>query len=104
MRVASSGVTCSTIFKANIYVLKQNEGGRHKPFSKGYRPQFYMQTADITGEIVDLGEGVEMVMPGDNLVMEIKLIKPVAMEQGQRFAVREGGKTVGSGVIAQVIA
>jgi len=97
-------ITPHTDFKANIYVLKHDEGGRHKPFSKGYRPQFYMQTADITGEIVDLGEGVEMVKPGDNVVMEIKLIKPVAMEQGQRFAVREGGKTVGSGVIAQVIA
>jgi elongation factor Tu len=96
-------ITPHTHFKANIYVLKRDEGGRHTPFTKGYRPQFYMQTADITGEIVDLGENVEMVMPGDNVVMEVRLIKPVAMEQGHRFAVREGGKTVGSGVIASII-
>jgi elongation factor Tu len=92
-----------THFTGQVYILTKEEGGRHTPFVKGYRPQFYIQVADITGEIIDLGEGVEMVMPGDNVVMSIRLIKPVAMETGSRFAVREGGKTVGSGVIAEII-
>ena len=96
-------ITPHTHFKANIYVLKKEEGGRHTPFTKGYRPQFYIKTADITGEIADLGEGVEMIMPGDNIVSEVKLIKPVALENGMRFAVREGGRTVGAGVVAEII-
>ncbi|HPE67832.1 MAG TPA: elongation factor Tu [Thermotogota bacterium] len=96
-------ITPHTHFKANIYVLKKEEGGRHTPFTKGYRPQFFMKTADITGEILDLGEDVEMVMPGDNVVMEVRLIKPVACEKGMRFAVREGGRTVGAGVVADII-
>jgi len=96
-------ITPHTHFKANIYVLKKEEGGRHTPFTKGYRPQFYIRTADVTGEIVDLGEGVEMIMPGDNIVSEVKLIKPVALESGMRFAVREGGRTVGAGVVSEII-
>lgn len=90
-------------FKANIYVLKKEEGGRHTPFTKGYKPQFYIRTADVTGEIVDLPAGVEMVMPGDNVEMTIELIYPVAIEKGMRFAVREGGKTVGAGVVSEII-
>jgi len=90
-------------FKANIYVLKKEEGGRHTPFTKGYRPQFYIRTADVTGELVDLPEGVEMVMPGDNVVMTVELIYPVAIEKGMRFAVREGGRTVGAGVVSEII-
>ncbi|AIY86867.1 MULTISPECIES: elongation factor Tu [unclassified Thermotoga] len=90
-------------FKAQIYVLKKEEGGRHTPFTKGYKPQFYIRTADVTGEIVGLPEGVEMVMPGDHVEMEIELIYPVAIEKGQRFAVREGGRTVGAGVVTEVI-
>ena len=96
-------ITPHTMFKANIYVLKKEEGGRHTPFMKGYRPQFYIRTADVTGEIYDLPEGVEMVMPGDNIEMTIKLIKPVAIEKGMRFAVREGGRTVGAGVVTEII-
>ncbi|MCL2672484.1 MAG: elongation factor Tu [Clostridiales bacterium] len=91
-----------THFTANVYVLKQSEGGRHKPFFPGYRPQFYFRTTDVTGTI-ELPEGVEMVMPGDNIVMTVKLITPIAIEQGLRFAIREGGRTVGSGVVASVI-
>ncbi|MCX7654011.1 MAG: elongation factor Tu [Fervidobacterium sp.] len=90
-------------FKANIYVLKKEEGGRHTPFTKGYKPQFYIRTADVTGEIVDLPAGAEMVMPGDNLEMTIELIYPVAIEKGMRFAVREGGRTVGAGVVSEII-
>ncbi|MBZ4661309.1 MAG: tufA1 [Thermotoga sp.] len=90
-------------FKAQVYVLKKEEGGRHTPFTKGYKPQFYIRTADVTGEIVGLPEGVEMVMPGDHVEMEIELIYPVAIEKGQRFAVREGGRTVGAGVVTEVI-
>jgi len=90
-------------FKANIYVLKKEEGGRHTPFTKGYKPQFYIRTADVTGEIVDLPAGVEMVMPGDNVEMTIELIYPVAIEKGMRFAVREGGRTVGAGVVSEII-
>ena len=91
-----------THFKSQVYVLKKEEGGRHTPFFNGYRPQFYFRTTDVTGSIT-LPEGVEMVMPGDNVPMEIKLITPIAIEQGLRFAIREGGRTVGSGVVASVI-
>ncbi|MGE5945385.1 MAG: elongation factor Tu, partial [Betaproteobacteria bacterium] len=89
-------------FKAEIYVLSKEEGGRHTPFFNGYRPQFYFRTTDVTGSI-DLPEGVEMVMPGDNIAMTIKLIAPIAMEEGLRFAIREGGRTVGAGVVAKII-
>src|SRR5580693_2117762 len=91
-----------TKFEAEIYVLSKEEGGRHTPFFKGYRPQFYFRTTDVTGEI-QLPEGVEMVMPGDNIKMVVQLIAPVAMEDGVRFAIREGGRTVGAGVVAKVI-
>jgi elongation factor Tu len=88
-------------FKANVYVLGKDEGGRHTPFFKGYRPQFYVRTTDVTGTIT-LPDGVEMVMPGDNIMMDIELITPVAMETGMRFAIREGGRTVGSGIIDSI--
>jgi len=91
-----------TQFLAQVYVLTKEEGGRHTPFLTGYRPQFYMRTTDVTGE-VKLPEGVEMTMPGDNVVMEITLGEPIAIEQGLRFAIREGGKTVGAGVATEVI-
>ncbi len=91
-----------THFKAEVYVLKKEEGGRHTPFFNGYRPQFYFRTTDVTGTI-ELPEGVEMVMPGDNVSMTIKLITPIAIEQGLRFAIREGGRTVGSGVVSTII-
>ena len=91
-----------THFNSQVYVLKKEEGGRHTPFFNGYRPQFYFRTTDVTGTIT-LPEGVEMVMPGDNIKMEIKLITPIAIEQGLRFAIREGGRTVGSGVVASII-
>jgi elongation factor Tu len=84
-----------------VYVLSKEEGGRHTPFFNGYRPQFYIRTTDVTGDI-GLPEGVEMVMPGDNIQMQIELITPVAIEEGVRFAIREGGRTVGAGVITQV--
>jgi elongation factor Tu len=95
-------ITPHTKFSAEIYVLKKDEGGRHTPFFPGYRPQFYMGTMDVTGAVT-LPEGTEMVMPGDNVNLEIELITPVAMEQGSRFAVREGGRTVGAGVITGII-
>jgi len=95
-------ITPHTKFESEVYVLSKEEGGRHTPFFKGYRPQFYFRTTDVTGEI-QLPEGVEMVMPGDNIKMVITLIAPVAMEEGLRFAVREGGRTVGAGVVAKVI-
>ena len=91
-----------TAFKGEVYVLKKDEGGRHTPFFKGYRPQFYFRTTDVTG-VIELPEGVEMVMPGDNITMSIELIAPIALEEGLRFAIREGGRTVGSGVVSQVI-
>lgn len=91
-----------TKFTAEIYVLKADEGGRHTPFFKGYRPQFYFRTTDVTGDIT-LPEGVEMVMPGDNVTIEVELITPVAMEEGLRFAIREGGRTVGAGVVAKIL-
>src|SRR6187431_2859994 len=96
-------ITPHTKFKAQVYVLSKEEGGRHTPFFNGYRPQFYFRTTDVTGNVT-LPTGVEMVMPGDNIAIEVELITPVAMEKELRFAVREGGRTVGSGVVAEVIA
>ena len=95
-------ITPHTHFEAEVYVLSKDEGGRHTPFFKGYRPQFYFRTTDVTGAI-DLPQGVEMVMPGDNVQMEVNLIAPIAMEEGLRFAVREGGRTVGAGVVARIL-
>jgi len=88
--------------EAQVYVLSKDEGGRHTPFFNGYKPQFYIRTTDVTGEI-ELPEGVEMVMPGDNIEMKVKLIQPIAMDEQLRFAVREGGRTVGSGVITKIL-
>lgn len=96
-------ITPHTTFKAEVYVLSKEEGGRHTPFFKGYRPQFYFRTTDVTGDIT-LPEGVEMVMPGDNVAMDVKLITPIAMEQFMRFAIREGGRTVGAGRVTEIIA
>ncbi|KRG59125.1 MULTISPECIES: elongation factor Tu [Stenotrophomonas] len=95
-------ITPHTEFEAEVYVLSKDEGGRHTPFFKGYRPQFYFRTTDITGA-VQLPEGVEMVMPGDNVKMSVTLINPVAMDEGLRFAIREGGRTVGAGVVAKIV-
>jgi elongation factor Tu len=95
-------ITPHTKFKAEVYVLTKEEGGRHTPFFSGYRPQFYFRTTDVTG-VATLGEGVEMVMPGDNSQLEVELITPIAMEKGLRFAIREGGRTVGAGTISEVI-
>jgi elongation factor Tu len=94
-------ITPHTHFSSEVYVLKKEEGGRHTPFFNGYRPQFYMRTMDVTGSI-QLPEGVEMVMPGDNITMEVELIVPVALEEGSRFAIREGGRTVGAGVVTKI--
>ena len=91
-----------TQFEAEVYVLSKEEGGRHTPFFNGYRPQFYFRTTDVTGA-VDLPEGVEMVMPGDNVKVTVQLINPIAMEEGLRFAIREGGRTVGAGVVSKVL-
>jgi elongation factor Tu len=91
-----------TKFKAEVYVLSKEEGGRHTPFFTGYRPQFYFRTTDVTG-VVTLPEGVEMVMPGDNVAIEAELITPIAMEKEVRFAIREGGRTVGAGVVSEII-
>jgi len=103
MVIAKPGsITPHTKFKGEVYVLKKDEGGRHTPFFKGYRPQFYFRTTDVTGSVT-LPEGVEMVMPGDNVTMEVELISEIAMEQGLRFAIREGGRTVGAGVVAEII-
>jgi elongation factor Tu len=96
-------ITPHTKFKAEIYVLAKEEGGRHTPFFNGYRPQFYFRTTDVTG-VMALNPGVEMVMPGDNVSVTGELISPIAMDQGLRFAVREGGKTVGSGVVTEILA
>ena len=96
-------ITPHTEFEAEVYILSKEEGGRHTPFFTGYKPQFFIRTADVTGDVT-LPEGIEMVMPGDSAKMKVKLIVPVAMEEGQRFAIREGGKTVGAGVITKVIA
>jgi elongation factor Tu len=95
-------ITPHTHFEAEVYVLGKDEGGRHTPFFNGYRPQFYFRTTDVTGAC-DLPEGVEMVMPGDNVKMTVKLINPIAMEDGLRFAIREGGRTVGAGVVSKII-
>nr|MBA3299538.1 elongation factor Tu [Thermoleophilaceae bacterium] len=95
-------ITPHTKFKAEVYCLKKEEGGRHTPFFNGYRPQFYFRTTDVTG-VANLPEGVEMVMPGDNVQMTVELIQPIAMDQGLRFAIREGGRTVGSGVVSEVV-
>ena len=104
MVIAKPGsITPHTKFKGEVYVLRKDEGGRHTPFFKGYRPQFYFRTTDVTGSVT-LPEGVEMVMPGDNVTVEVELISEIAMEQGLRFAIREGGRTVGAGVVAEIIA
>src|SRR5210317_2370763 len=95
-------ITPHTVFEAELYILSKDEGGRHTPFFKGYRPQFYFRTTDVTGA-VELPAGVEMVMPGDNIKVTVSLIAPIAMEEGLRFAVREGGRTVGAGVVAKII-
>ena len=95
-------ITPHTKFKAEAYVLTKEEGGRHTPFFTGYRPQFYFRTTDVTG-VANLPEGVEMVMPGDNIQMEIELIAPIAMEKGLRFAIREGGRTVGAGTVSEIV-
>jgi elongation factor Tu len=101
--VAKPGsITPHTKFKAEVYVLTKEEGGRHTPFFSGYRPQFYLRTTDVTG-VATLPEGVEMVMPGDNVSLEVTLITPVALEEGLRFAIREGGRTVGAGVVSQIL-
>ena len=95
-------ITPHTKFKAEVYVLTKEEGGRHTPFFTGYRPQFYFRTTDVTG-VVQLPGGVEMVMPGDNVTVTAELISPIAMDQGLRFAVREGGRTVGSGIVTDIL-
>ena len=95
-------ITPHTKFAAEVYVLSKEEGGRHTPFFNGYRPQFYFRTTDVTGS-VELPQGTEMVMPGDNIAITVTLIVPIAMEEGLRFAIREGGRTVGAGVVAKVI-
>jgi elongation factor Tu len=103
MVLAKTGsITPHTKFKGEVYVLSKEEGGRHTPFFNGYRPQFYFRTTDVTG-VAHLPEGVEMVMPGDNVTLQIELITPVAMEKGLRFAIREGGRTVGAGTIAEIL-
>jgi len=95
-------VTPHTVFKAEAYILTKDEGGRHTPFFSNYRPQFYFRTTDVTG-VVTLPEGTEMVMPGDHVTMEITLIVPIAMEEKLRFAIREGGRTVGAGVVSEIV-
>jgi elongation factor Tu len=96
-------ITPHTKFMGQVYVLSKDEGGRHTPFFKGYRPQFYFRTTDVTG-VATLPEGTEMVMPGDSVSLNIELITPVAMDKGLRFAIREGGRTVGAGTVTEVIA
>ena len=103
IKVWAVSYTHLDVYKRQVYVLRKEEGGRHKAFFPGYRPQFYIRTMDVTGEIT-LPEGVEMVMPGDNVNLKVKLITPVALEDGQRFAIREGGLTVGAGVITKILA
>jgi elongation factor Tu len=95
-------ITPHTEFETEIYILSKEEGGRHTPFFKGYKPQFYIRTTDVTGEVI-LPEGTEMVMPGDTVTLSVKLVAPVAMEDGMRFAIREGGKTVGAGVVTKIL-
>ena len=99
---APGSITPHTEFKAEVYVLSKDEGGRHTPFFSNYRPQFYFRTTDVTG-VVHLPEGTEMVMPGDNVEMTVELIAPIAIEDGTRFSIREGGRTVGSGVVTEII-
>jgi elongation factor Tu len=99
---APGTITPHRKFKAEVYVLNKEEGGRHTPFFSGYRPQFYFRTTDVTG-VVTLPEGVEMIMPGDNTTFEVELIAPIAMEKGLRFAIREGGRTVGAGVVSEIM-
>ncbi|MEO5354632.1 MAG: EF-Tu/IF-2/RF-3 family GTPase, partial [Magnetococcus sp. XQGC-1] len=98
-----NSITPHTKFKAECYILTKEEGGRHTPFFSNYRPQFYFRTTDVTG-VLALPEGTEMVMPGDNVSMTVELIAPIAMEKGLRFAIREGGRTVGAGVVSEIIA
>ncbi len=98
---AKGSINPHRLFKAEVYVLSKDEGGRHTPFFNGYRPQFYVRTTDVTG-VVTLPEGTEMVMPGDNVTIDIELITPVAVEDGLRFAIREGGRTVGAGVVTAI--
>jgi elongation factor Tu len=100
---APKSIAPHTKFKAQVYILSKEEGGRHTPFFKGYRPQFYFRTTDVTGAVA-LPEGAEMVMPGDNVLFEVELIQPIAMEKESRFAIREGGRTVGAGVVTEIIA
>jgi elongation factor Tu len=102
VRCKPGSITPHTKFKAQVYCLKKEEGGRHTPFFNGYRPQFYFRTTDVTG-VANLPEGTEMVMPGDNVEMSVELIQPIAMDEGLRFAIREGGRTVGSGVVTEVV-
>jgi len=99
---APGSITPHTRFLAESYILTKEEGGRHTPFFTNYRPQFYFRTTDVTG-VVTLPEGTEMVMPGDNVSMDVKLIAPIAMDEGLRFAIREGGRTVGAGVVAKIV-
>jgi elongation factor Tu len=101
--VAKPGsITPHTKFKGEVYILNKEEGGRHTPFFNGYRPQFYLRTTDVTG-VAKLPEGVEMVMPGDNVTLSVELVTPIALEIGLRFAIREGGRTVGAGVVTEII-
>jgi elongation factor Tu len=95
-------ITPHAEFEAEVYILTKDEGGRHTPFFAGYRPQFYIGTTDVTGEVI-LAQGVEMIMPGDNAKITVKLVQPVAMEEGLRFAIREGGHTIGAGAISKII-
>ena len=101
--VKPGSITPHTEFEAEVYILSKEEGGRHTPFFKNYRPQFYFRTTDVTGSVTELGGGAEMVMPGDNISMKVELVSTVAMEEGLRFAIREGGRTVGSGVVAKIL-
>ncbi len=102
MLAAPGSITPHTNFKGQVYILSKDEGGRHTPFFNGYRPQFYFRTTDVTGSAA-LPEGVEMVMPGDNVEMTVELIAPIAMEEGLRFAIREGGRTVGAGRVTEIV-
>jgi elongation factor Tu len=99
---APGSITPHKKFKSQVYILSKEEGGRHTPFFKGYRPQFYFRTTDVTGQVI-LPDGVEMVMPGDNVALTGELIVPIAMEKGLRFAIREGGRTVGAGVVTEIV-
>jgi elongation factor Tu len=99
---APGSITPHTKFHCEVYVLGKEEGGRHKPFFNGYRPQFYFRTTDVTG-VIQLPENMEMVMPGDNVQMTVELISPIAMEEGLRFAIREGGRTIGAGVVTKIL-